>query len=782
MKKNIYFLIFSVVFFISLFIYNDSSILAEEIINIDSSIGINGYSKIDSDLPVDLTIDYNGEDMEGEIQLHITNTYRSSKKYIISEPISLSSGTTKKIHMTIPVGIDDGSDVIGMYLVSENKTIYETSIPNSVNNKNNPEDLFYAFFTDDEEQLQYMNTYLNSMPLANAKTNTFFFDSDSIPETNDVYDCLDLIIINNLDTSSLNKNQYSLLKEFVRNGGTLFIGTGTTYNKTLSLFNDDFLEGNVGSLEQISTTALNESINADGKLDLSLININLNDSDILVSDKDFPIVQSKKIGRGNVIVFSFDLGLSPFKDWTFATDFLKYITPTELTNLKLRNIKYDHYNNNYFLNINPNITPPDFWIIVLVISIYTIIIGPITYLILKVKDKREYMWFFVPITSILFVFVFFITGFNTSVNNNTVNIVNIIEQSYDHNYISDSYGSLVSPTKKDLTLETTSQIKILPIISKQRTNSGNDEPILTAKYTGGLTPSLTYYNNSLFDLNKYKIIQNIQLPKDGLITDFNYKSTYYFGTVKNNFEFELNDCFIITDDKLIEIGDIKPEESVEIPSLTKSYNHEEIYEILDQRFPYDYNNSMHNLQNRKENQQKRSLLDKYLSQNLTLDEPILICFSNESFTDKLIINKKAAKQSELSLMAIPIKVNYTKGALINAKQVFPGINKINGSPHFDYSDNIIYSNGTFEFIYKLPLDTIEIDSVNINFRNVTDPYYIWDYVNSEWILIETKDIPISKQNLNKYTDKSLPLKLKVQYEDVDNEIPELTYNGKIGVK
>lgn len=775
MKKNICFLIF----FILIFIYSNHSVLAEETISIDSSIGINGYSKLDSELPVDLTIEYNGEDMEGEIQLHVTNTYNSTKKYIISEPISLSSDTTKKIHMTIPTGIDDGSNKIGVYLISKDKTIYNTEIFNSSTNTFDSDSLFYAIFTDDEEQLQYMNTYLNSIIPANTKSRTFFFGSNSIPETKDVYDCLDLIVINNINTSSLNKNQYSLLKEFVTKGGTVLIGTGTTYNKTLSLFNDDFLEGTLGSLAQTSTTALNKSINTAGELNLSLININIMNSQILVGDKDLPIVQSKKIGKGNIIVYSFDLGLSPFKDWTFATDFLKYTTPIEFTNLKSKNIRYHNHNNTYFLDINPNITPPNFWIMVLVFSIYTFIIGPITYLLLKIKDKREYMWFFVPITSILFVFIFFITGFNTNVKNNTVNLVNIIEQTYDHNYISTSYGSLVSPNKKDLTIETPSRIKILPIISRDYNSSNNKDIILAAKYMGGLTPSLTFYNNPLFALNKFKVLQDIQLPNGSVITDLNYKSTSYLGTIKNTFEFELKDCFLLIDDKLIEIGNIKPEESIEMPSFTKSYNND-IYEILDQMFPYDYNKPMKNLENRKENRQRRSLLDKYLREKTSLDEPLLICFTDKPLTDKIIINNKAANQSELSLISIPIEVNYTKGASINTKIVSPVINKIGGSANFEYSYDTINSTGTYEFVYKLPLDTIEIDSVNISFNHNTNSYYIWDYSSSNWVILKLEDIPIKKQNLIKYANKSLPLKLKVTFEDTDNEIPVLTYNGKIG--
>ena len=224
-------------------------------------------------------------------------------------------------------------------------------------------------------------------------------DEKNFPEDLSVIRAFDVIVINNFDTTKLNKNMYENLKKWVNDGGLLIIGTGSTYSKSLGIFKDDFITGKIENVSKITTTELSKLVKGkDGSslnsMDLNVLNLDIKGAEKISSEGNTSLIQRITKEKGAVIIAAFDLGLNPVSTWEENSIFGdKLIALSKLNMNSLMNKAYnqDTYSINEAVSCNSELPVPKINNLLIIIIIYIILTGPISYIILKKLDKRGYV-------------------------------------------------------------------------------------------------------------------------------------------------------------------------------------------------------------------------------------------------------------------------------------------------------------------------------------------------------------------------------------------------------
>lgn len=200
--------------------------------------GYDKYVKSGRYMRVIADITNSGENFSGNLSVIVPG--QNQKQYKYEKEVSLAGGETKRLELAVPVG--GVSNQCNFVLTDANeRVVAEKSVKAYVSRDN---DLFTGILTDDTQGMAY---------LSGNQMKTFYLDADNFPEDALGLDSLDILIINDFNTEALNEKQYGALKEFVMQGGTLVLGTGSTGVKTMAAFKDSFLTGAIGDLTKRAT-------------------------------------------------------------------------------------------------------------------------------------------------------------------------------------------------------------------------------------------------------------------------------------------------------------------------------------------------------------------------------------------------------------------------------------------------------------------------------------------------------------------------------------------------
>ena len=298
-------------------------------VTVKKEVGFDDNYKVGYPTPISLTVKNEGKSIDGEVEIQVPSSLGKYMSYV--KKLSLEEGAEKKIVIDVPVNQYRGKYKV--VITSGKNKVYEGEV--KFRNTNNNITQFIGILSDDYDSL----TYINKMPSSNGMTTltkNIKLTEENFPEDIFTLKAFNLLIINNYDTTKLNKKQYEVLKQWVADGGTLLIGTGANHKKTLGAFKDNFIEGNVGESKQISTSLISEmGTNGDSKteVNIEITQLTIKGSTAVIQDKGEVLVQKIENGKGCIVIAAFDFGQSPFVGWNNNTNFAETLIMTTNPNI-----------------------------------------------------------------------------------------------------------------------------------------------------------------------------------------------------------------------------------------------------------------------------------------------------------------------------------------------------------------------------------------------------------------------------------------------------------------
>lgn len=779
--------------YLFIFLVTTGNVLAEESkdLEVKVEVGYEGEYKYGYHVPVSLEIINNKEDINGEIQFEAENQGKNITMY--SKPINVLKGERKNYTLSIPL-----YSVVGLKLriMDGNRKLYEERP--SISYGVAVESYLIGILSDDFDSVNFF-TYTGRYSKS-ARLN-----EKNFPEDIDAMKMFDTILINNFDTSKLKKGQYLTLKKWVDAGGTLIIGTGPTYTKSLSVFKDDFISIKVSGIRDIKTNAIYDYIGKKelAPMEISIAEVLVKDSRSYLRDKDNILISHFQFGRGRIYIASFDFGLKPIADW----DDNKLLGGQMAVNTSRKENIYQNPQQLMYMGYDslqgalmtiPELPNPSPWNFIIITLIYTIIAGPVSYIILKRRDKRGYMWVTVPAISLIFCLIMYSSGLGTKLNKPIANIVSIVDITGEEKLGLSTIAGIFTPVKRDIKVETGEGMNISSIVFSGNNfnyygpNPGGSTKIVDSKIDYLSKPSVEFFKNKIWSMRTLAL-NNEKIEMGDFECKVSFTNSMFTGTIKNNTGIDLEECLVLTNSKYLDLGPLK---NGEIKSLntygSTFYVKQDILGIFNKgTFNVSIGKKMNNekIMEMRRNQQNQGLVNYYLTSGFDDNYPIkVIGIGRKTLAKDILVDKRVIKKYEKVLLISECSIDFKSGNQIEyPSRYFKPVILNSKFPGYDPFGETYHGRGTIELMYELDeninINEVKFDNHIQSMRTLSTEVKgcLWNYLTNTWEEGDYNNYTIKGEDISKYVGENNSIKYKIESKDdsLNLKLPYISMKGSV---
>jgi hypothetical protein len=523
-------------------------------ITLEVEIGFDGYYRRDEWTPVRVTLANNGSDVEGHIVIDQGNSTPSEKtRYQL--PIVLPGQSRKTV--TLYPGVEGYQSRFTVELISGDETLASTRV--SARQVAVGERLYLIA----SGELVDM-AVLNQATPTGETAKVAYVTLDQLPAVSPVWDAVDLLILNDVDTGTLSPAQINAMRGWLASGGHLVLTGGPNWRKTAAGLDDLLpvdIQGTASVYDLGSLSALAPGEFTGGPFVVA--QAALHGGRTLLAQDDLPLLVRRDQGLGTVDWLALDTALAPLRDWA-GNERLWSIILAEPSGLPWDDSTINGWAAAEGLGLIPSLALPSALQMVAFLLIYIVLIGPVNYLILKRLQRRELAWITIPAIVLLFSGLAYVTGFQLKGGEVVINRLSLI------------YGAADSDTARARTL--------LGVFSPHRATYNLTipegvlvRPLVTEGYGGGLGSS----RSTTIEQRGNIILRDVQIDV-GRISAFQAESDVpaltvsadlhidtsgalrLTGKVTNRADRPLQDAGIWIGDTIYELGNLEPGETVAI--------------------------------------------------------------------------------------------------------------------------------------------------------------------------------------------------------------------------
>ena len=772
-------------------------------ISMKADLGFDGYYKIGNYAPFYFEIENKLKDINGELQVELPDEMNNVTLY--SMQINLPNNSTKKFVMNIPM--NRFISKIQVNIVEGKEKVFTKSI--KVDPGANMETFGLGILSDDYEGINYINK-IPSGNYSQFSTRPVKLTEAMLTDNVDTLKNFNVLVINNFDTSKLSKGQYEAIKSWVTDGGMLLIGTGPSHSKTLAVFKDDFITGEIGDISILSTKQLYsiaQGSSSGDTMQLSVLNLKLKDSNVIAAEGSTPLISKIDKGGGSVAVAAFDFGLEPLSSWVGRASFSEKLLQKLLPNL-FNNPYYSkdiYMNNNLYAIDNslrniPELPKTKTLNLVIVLFAYIIVVAPLSYLILKKMDKREWMWLTVPVASLIFAFIIYTTGFGTRLNEPIINVVNVVEFGSNGSAAPKSFAGVFTPNKSNIRVEAADGMSMKPIMLNMYDHYGpmpnpneEKEKQVVTKVTVSPKTVVEFYKTSVWSM-KTLVLDNKENLTGKFDVKLNHGKNVYQGSISNNSGFDLQECYIATSNQVINIGPIKNGETIELKDKQGKY-YSYPYEMINTIYQDPYQGrkpgqkfTAAEIEAFRKNFQKRQVMEYYLmAGGQGIRSAKLIGWSNNPLAKEILVNGKPTRRYEKNLILTDVAITFKNGNKISYPMGYiqPVItrNSITNGNYDEYG-KMFYGRGEVEISFKIDKEmSAEYIKLQYTIPNQGGQSqvkeFLWNAQKSAWEEGSYSSYTMDKEKIAKYVDKENSIKMKFELYDGNLQLPQISAEGSV---
>jgi len=226
--------------------------------------------------------------------------------------------------------------------------------------------------------------------------------AETLPERADALVALDTLVVDGVDTSALSKAQQAALDGWVQLGGTLIVAGGPDATRNATGLGD-LMPVALGSQRNASDLGALTSLAGSPPPRGGVITRATpgKDTRIAVNSPDGPLVVNRALGQGSITWLAWSPSAPPFREWPGNAKLLRGIaeqTPVAAA----QGTPVDGWVIDSFLRNIAGAKLPPTLLVAGFLVLYSLVVGPVLYLILKRRDRRELAWVLVPAITLAF--------------------------------------------------------------------------------------------------------------------------------------------------------------------------------------------------------------------------------------------------------------------------------------------------------------------------------------------------------------------------------------------
>jgi hypothetical protein len=541
-------------------------------ITLSATPAFDGHFKYGEWLPIWVQVENTGSDLEAQVQVRVT-----SRNGVITyaAPASLPGGARKRIPLYVPPNSFSHELDVQLAEVAARsqrnvllaQTVEIEPLPN------------ITYLIGIVAPQRGALSLLNGVTLPGQRRPVALVDLPlaDLPERVEGLRSFDLLILNDVDTSSLSPAQIRVLENWVHDGGRLVIGGGAGALATTSGLPPSLLPlspqttVDVESVDALAPFAAADAIRVPGPFVVARGDLIEGDDSarILAGDADLPLIVERAVGNGVVDFIALDLASAPFEGWSGVTLFWeKLISPgaayPDWMPADVAPARMQTEQMSYALSMLPSLDLPSVRGLAILLGIYIVFVGPINYLALRRWRRLHWAWITIPALTLLFSAGAFGIGYTLRGNDLILNKIALITPNRDGPAEVLSFMGLFSPAQQSYEIEVDGDGLLSPIVRNgDPWTTGGVGPAAEMVIIQGTPSRLQGLAISQWSMQSFST--ESQWPEFGRVDgSFQFTENALTGEIRNDTSHSLIDAVVVWGNYLKRIGDLPAGETIPI--------------------------------------------------------------------------------------------------------------------------------------------------------------------------------------------------------------------------
>ncbi len=390
-------------------------------------------------------------------------------------------------------------------------------------------------------------------------------DSKQLPNERIGLDMLDGIALNQRSWSELTPEQQKAIKQWVNNGGILLVEPNLLEDLPAEL-----QPAQVTGEQTIATTTLSQVFSQpfnEASLNVALLQPN-NQSAASLKQDQTPILVKRAVGRGFVIASAFNLDEPTLTAWRGYENLLSSLFPQN-QNLGWMGVGSESMLRDSsapaLLNNLPALDLPPLKTLLILLGIYIVLAGPVTYLVLRRLDRMALAWLTIPALTLIFAVLAYGIGSKQRGTDILVHDLAIIYPDDSANATVLGYAGIFSPVREEYQVTIKHGAYPRPLLVNANMGGNN----------GGVNATRALYSHQPGDIRNLTInqwsMEMFAYERDisdapHVQIEISMQAKKIIGTVRNTSKYTLNEAAFIMLGNAQKFGTIEPgaEKSIEL--------------------------------------------------------------------------------------------------------------------------------------------------------------------------------------------------------------------------
>lgn len=759
----------------------------EELFSVALTAGYDGSYVVGKSMPIRGLITSRGQAFHGEIQVkaYVRDTSDNKDYVIYYQKLDLEQGASKRIDMDVRAG--GIHSYVEIALVDENgQTLYKSPLPLQAKD---PKTIMVGILSEARQDL----SYLSNMEIAqmadeglfthNALSRSydfpFFLDEETFPKSSGLLSGFSALVVDDFDLSLLSERQREALGDWLVCGGVMLVGTGTAGYKTWQ------------GLEEMTGVTMEGTTAAQGILpsipEVTLANLTGAGLTTVQQVNEMPLFSQLACGEGKIVVCHFSLSQAPMAGQTQTLEMVEETLQQALGTAALvqegDNYSYDRLR--YITQSFPVFEMGSVYVILGSIVVYILLAGPILYIILKKKDKREKGWAIIPALSLVFMGVVFLLAKNSTYQDGIINKVAFVQMQDDSSFAEAEIGiAFKSSDKGDVLFTANQPLTITQNVEEYYYRSEGAQETCLYRVSAGDTTEVLYEDSTSWQTRYFKSRSAVDMGgtvESTIVTE----GDRFVGEIINNTTFDFYRTSLILDGYHYTLEGLPAGESMQIDISRADMTQADRY-----GYGYEYQKIREMVQSGEITradaylrEQENDLRNRYYDDSMSSDIIPVVFFGYSDadlLSGDLQINGRRALENNTAAFCKSFPLKLSEMASFTA-QMQGQIESLEEYEAYEYQDHVsfyTYAQGEYQMVYTLPeqtsAHTLTFVQEDFDVQNGNTAMQIFDCNQEAWVSLQSNEaIPAAD-----YVSDAGEIRLRMDCEaEREYVLPELNVEG-----
>lgn len=629
-------------------------------------------------VPVYVTVQNDSSDIAAEVRI----TARSSATF--GTTLDLPNGARKTV--TVYVFVPDSARRMTVHLVRQGSPVIDqtsTLAQQQVTlDPQNSRVHMVALLTGEGTSVRLPDRLAHDARVVNVS-----LDPAALPDRALGLAMFDTLVLNNVPTHALNEAAQTTLREWVLRGGHLVVAGGPGAEQTLAGLPPELQPVQVLGQEPVAATALLGDATADlGTLSLARVEPVAEARILPVTGinpvGELPLLVERPAGSGSVTFFAAALNVPALDNVADEQRFWSNLL-RQRQNLPVgfgpANPNLDMFTESNVatsLTRLPALELPALATLGLLLLTYIVLVGPVTYLLLRKLDHQALGWIVVPALTIMFALVAYGMGYAKRGGDVVLNQISLVEPlragSAEDMARVRSFVGVFSPERRSYTLETPRAALLRPISLQGPwdTGQGSQSGVFLQDQSLPAVSGAQATNLEVPQWSMRAVMADELRPYQSVTAQVTLDGTKLTGVVRNVGDLPLRDVVLIQGEQVAHLGDLAPGEEQQAAltlDTASSHNNFQGHTPLSYLIYGDEMDRMqksHSQPLPPDKQLRAGLLDALYSYGPTTRnaQPMLLAWADQSLLTVEVVDQRVARQ-QLSLITFNPRLHVTSQEL-----------------------------------------------------------------------------------------------------------------------